>query len=148
MVVLLPEDGTISSFESSLTGEKLGSIIAAMTNQYGTLGLPKFQFESKFSLPEQLKALGMEQAFDPIAADFTGISSQGQLVITDVIHQSFVSVDEQGTEAAAATAVIVSFTSAPVETFQLTADSPFIFLIRDIETGAVLFMGRFVGPEA
>ena len=91
----------------------------------------------------------MVQAFDPLRADFSGMRSPPPgLVITDVIHQSFVAVDEEGTEAAAATAVIVGETSAPPPPEPFVVDRPFIFLIRDIPTDTILFIGRVLDPTA
>jgi serpin B len=149
MVVVLPDDGEFAEFEASLTAERLDEIIAGMGHNKGSVSFPKFEFESKLFLPDALKALGMEQAFEEGIADFSGmhIPPPG-LFIKDVIHQSFVSVDEEGTEAAASTAVIVQEESAAANPFNFTANRPFIFLIRDLDTGAILFMGRFTGPEA
>ena len=107
--------------------------------------MPRFKFESKFSLVKPLEAMGMGIAFTG-GADFSGINGTGGLLITDVIHQSFVSVNEAGTEAAAATAVIVGETSLP-EPAAITLDKPFLFLIRDIATKAVLFVGRVSDPS-
>ena len=146
MVILLPGEGQFEEFESSLDAETLEGIISGMRHTDGSVSIPKFEFESKFSLPDQLRALGMVQAFQDGIADFSGMHQPSTLFISDVIHQSFISVDEQGTEAAASTAVIFSDESAPIDTFEFRADRPFIFLIRDMATGAVLFMGRYVGP--
>jgi len=103
--------------------------------------------ETRFpGLADALRALGMTDAFDPAAADFTGISVEEELYVSDVIHEAFIAVDEDGTEAAAATAVIIGTTSAPVEVVELTVDRPFLFFLQDRATGAVLFMGRVVNP--
>jgi len=82
------------------------------------------------------------------SADFSGMTGNRDLFISDVIHKAFVSVDEAGTEAAAATAVIMKLTAAPAEPVRVTIDHPYIFLIRDIETGAILFLGRVIDPSA
>jgi serpin B len=89
--------------------------------------------------------MGMPVAFSP-SADFSGMNGNHELYITDVVHKAFVSVDEAGTEAAAATAVIVGVTSMPMEPVTVNIDRPFIFMIRDIETGSLLFMGRVLNP--
>jgi serpin B len=89
----------------------------------------------------------MKAAFDPATADFSGMDGTRDLYITDVIHKAFVEVDESGTEAAAATAVIVGTTSVPADPIKVTIDRPFLFLIRDIETGTVLFLGRVMDPS-
>ena len=111
------------------------------------LTMPKFEFESDFSLNHPLSAMGMSVAFSP-AADFSGMTGNRDLYIAEVLHKAFVSVDEAGTEAAAATAVVMDLKGAPGLPVEVTLDSPFIFLIRDIETGAILFVGRLVNPSA
>jgi serpin B len=98
-------------------------------------------------LPGALRKLGMEDAFGE-AADFSGMTGNRDLSISDVIHKAFVSVDEQGTEAAAATAVIMKLTSIPAEPVEVTVDRPFMFVIRDIEAGTILFVGRVMDPSA
>jgi serpin B len=91
--------------------------------------------------------MGMSEPFQD-SADFSGMSSQSDLHISDVVHKAFVSVDEAGTEAAAASGVIVGTTSMPLETVTVTLDRPFVFLIRDIQTGTILFIGRVMNPGA
>ena len=108
--------------------------------------MPKFEFESSFNLNETLKALGMPLAFDPEKADFSGMDGTRGLSIADVVHKAFVSVDEEGTEAAAATAVILR-TSLPPPA-ELVVDRPFLFLIRHNPTGTILFVGRVLDPTA
>jgi serpin B len=107
--------------------------------------LPKFEYESEFNLRDSLIALGMKDAFTD-TADFSGMTERDDLFISAVLHKAFVAVDEKGTEAAAATAVIIEATGAPVFNVTLTIDRPFIFLIRDIPTGQILFMGRVLNP--
>ncbi|MGC9520666.1 MAG: serpin family protein [Anaerolineae bacterium] len=146
MVILLPDSGEFADFERDLDREKLASILSALQSQRVNLAMPRFEFSSKFSLTDALSELGMPVAFTE-EADFSGINERRELMITDVLHQAFVSVDEEGTEAAAATAVVVGLTSAmPEEPVEMTVDRPFIFLIRDIETGALLFVGRTLNP--
>jgi serpin B len=118
-----------------------------MTDSQVTLTLPRFGYESMFSLRDILTGLGMPRAFSD-KADFTGMNGEGGLYIQDVLHKAFVSVDEKGTEAAAATAAVVGLTSAPSLDVGLTIDRPFVFLIRDIQTEAVLFVGRVLDPTA
>ncbi len=108
--------------------------------------MPRFEFESESRLSEALKKLGMPVAFTG-AADFSGMSSQADLLIQDVLHKAFVSVDEEGTEAAAATAVVIGLESLP-PTATMTIDRPFIFLIRDRQTATILFLGRVTDPAA
>jgi serpin B len=149
MVILLPASGQFETFEAALDAETVAGIIGSMEYQEVELTMPKFEFESSFSLSQALKALGMPIAFSDTEADFYGMSDGPELLyIWDVIHKAFVSVDEEGTEAAAATAVIMNGAAAPMEVVEFTADRPFIFLIRDIETGAILFVGRTLDPSA
>jgi serpin B len=111
------------------------------------LGLPKFSYDSEFNLNDALKSLGTGDAFDPAAADFSWMDGKRDLYIGDVVHKAFVAVDEKGTEAAAATAVIMQVASAPIgEPVVIKVDRPFIFLIRDAQTGSILFLGRVVNP--
>ncbi|MGI2336731.1 MAG: serpin family protein [Dehalogenimonas sp.] len=146
MVIILPEAGGFESFENALDGGTLKKIIEDLKSTSVNLSMPKFEFESAFSLKSTLSALGMPVAFTD-GADFSGIAGQQNLLISDVVHKSFVSVDESGTEAAAATGVIMDLTSAPGgEPVTMTIDRPFIFLIQDIATGAVLFTGRVMNP--
>jgi len=109
------------------------------------LTMPKFTYESQFSLKETLAAMGMPAAFG--AADFSGMDGTRSLFIGDVIHKAYVSVDEAGTEAAAATAVIMD-RGAPAPPKEVTVDRPFVFMIRDIETEAILFLGHVTDPSA
>jgi len=113
------------------------------------LTMPKFEVESGFSLVDALSEMGMPVAFS-MDADFSGIDGMRDLYIGEVIHKAFVSVDEAGTEAAAATVVIMPAMTAadPEEPVKVTVDRPFIFFIRDIETGAILFVGRVVDPSS
>jgi serpin B len=107
--------------------------------------MPKFEYESSFGLKQALSTLGMGVAFTT-DADFSGMNGERDLFIQDVLHKAFVSVDESGTEAAAATAVIVGVTSVPVQPIEVKIDRPFIFLIRDISTDSILFIGRVLNP--
>jgi serpin B len=146
MVILLPASGQFEAFEEALDFEQANAIINALGRKEVVLTMPKFEFESEFGLGETLMALGMPVAFSG-NADFSGMTGNRDLYIADVVHKAFVSVDEAGTEAAAATAVVMEMTAMP-ETVEVTIDRPFIFLIRDIETGAILFVGRTLNPAA
>ena len=145
MMVIVPDLGAFEAFEEALTGEWLGQIVGSMQAAQVNLQFPRFEFRSKAFLSGALAELGMPLAFSE-AADFSGMTSAERLLIQEVIQEAFISVDEEGTEAAAATAVIAGATSAPIDVVDLTVDRPFIFLLRDGETGAVLFMGRVVEP--
>jgi serpin B len=146
MVILLPDEGRFEAFEGSLDGARLAEIEAGLGRQQVALSMPRFEFESQFRLSRALASLGMEEAFTA-AADFSGMTGSRDLFISEVVHKAFVSVDEEGTEAAAATAVIMDLTSAPAEVVEMTVDRPFLFLIRDVHTGALLFLGRVVDPS-
>jgi serpin B len=106
--------------------------------------LPRFKFETKYFMKDDLMEMGMPTAFSS-SADFSGIVEAGGLFIDKVIHQAFIEVNEEGTEAAAATGVSMIESAPIVETFR--ADHPFIFLIRDRITGTILFMGRVMDPS-
>ncbi len=145
MVILLPHAGQFEAFEESLNAERVSAIVSALEQRQVALAMPKFEFESAFKLKEALMAMGMPVAFTE-AANFSGMTGGRELFISEVVHKAFVSVDEAGTEAAAATAVIMKVTALPVAPVEFTANHPFIFLIRDIETGSLLFMGRILNP--
>ena len=147
MVVLLPEAGQFEAFEEGLQALQVDAIIKNLENTRVTLTMPKFEFDSGFKLKDTLAGMGMPIAFSS-AADFSGMTGTPGLYISAVIHKAFVSVDEAGTEAAAATAVIMRESAMPGQPVEVTMDRPFIFLIRDIETGAVLFVGRVMNPSA
>ena len=147
MVILLPEMDRFEEFAKELDAERVASILNEIRSARVRLSMPKFTYESEFSLKHALADLGMANAFSS-AADFSGMTGNRDLAIDDVIHKAFVAVDEAGTEAAAATAVIMKLTAAPRLPVEVTLDHPFIFLIRDIQTGAILFLGHVVNPEA
>jgi len=143
-VVLVPPAGQFSSFESSLDANLVDELVAELKSGKINLRMPRFGFESDLDLVAPLQALGMISAFDPLQADFTGINSDADLYVSSVVHSSFVSIDESGTEAAAATAAIIGDVSAGQS---VTVDRPFVFLIRDIPTNTTLFLGRVVDPS-
>jgi serpin B len=148
MLILLPDAGQFEAVEGQLSAEMLTDLLGRMTYGQVNLGLPKFTYESEFNLNQALMELGMTEAFDSDRADFSGMDGARDLYISDVLHKAFVSVDEQGTEAAAATAVIMELTSAPMgEPIPFTVDRPFIYLIRDQQSGTVLFLGRVMNPS-
>ena len=146
MDVIVPED--LAAFEAALDDATFGRITAALEARQVDLGLPRFEAETKADLGDLLSALGMPLAFDPFKADFSGMTTEEQLYISNVIHQANISVDEKGTEAAAATAVVMSDTAAPAEPVRLRIDRPFLFVLRDVPTGGILFLGRILDPSA
>jgi serpin B len=145
MVVVVPT-GALSSFEQQLTAATFAEVTYAMSTRAVDLYLPKFRFDAPLEVKPILQELGMTDAFTDGAADFSPIDGTRDLVITDVLHKGFVAIDERGTEAAAATAVIVGPTSIP-EPATMLVDRPFLFFIRDIPTDAILFVGRVVDPR-
>lgn len=147
MVILLPDTGKFHGFEQSLQAQPVADIINNLKTARVNLTMPRFEFNSQFGLKDVLAAMGMPAAFTD-NADFSGMTGKRDLHISDVLHKAFVSVDETGTEAAAATAVIVGVTSMPVDPpVDVTIDRPFIFVIRDIPTGEILFVGRVMNPK-
>ena len=149
MVILLPDkvDG-LTDLEQGLTADKLFAWRGQMKRRQVELTLPKFKMTSEFALKGVLSSLGMVDAFTT-AADFSGMDGSKNLSIQHVIHKAFVDVNEDGTEAAAATAVAVAVTSAPLEPEQpivVKVDHPFVFAIRENQTGSILFIGRVVAP--
>jgi len=147
MMVILPKRD-LADAEAKLSPSRLDEWSNSLAFRAVRLGLPKFTFTSEFELNEALKAMGMPEAFS-YNADFTGMTERRDLYISAVIHKAFVEVDEAGTEAAAATAVVMRTTSVPMynDLVEFFVDRPFIFLIRHNETGEILFMGRVKDPR-
>ena len=140
MVVVLPAEGEFEAFEQAFTVDRLAVMLDQTTQAMVDLSLPKFGIESEFSLVETMQALGMEAAFTG-SADFSGMTENGGLFVDDIVHQSFVEVDELGTEAAAATGVVMT-ESMPRRQVEMTVDRPFLFYVRDKPTETPLFVGR------
>ena len=147
MIVLLPAAGQFESCEDSLDAQRLDEIIGRLEYKEVVLTMPRFKFESSLGLKEVLATMGMPVAFTG-AADFSGMTGNRDLFISDVVHKAFISVDEAGTEAAAATAVVMELTAVPETPVEVTVDRSFVFLIRDVETGTILFVGCVVNPSA
>jgi serpin B len=147
MTLLVPDIGYFSELEDTLISKGSTNLISGMSTERVDLQMPKFDFDSTINANDAFLALGMADAFDPKASDFSGIAEVEDLHITDVLHKAIISVDEEGTEAAAATAVIIGVTSAPPEDpISLVIDRPFLFLIQHQPTGSILFMGRVSQP--
>ena len=145
MTIVVPDD--LAAFGASLSAARFADIVSALEGGPVSLTLPKFGFGTHKDLATALKELGMSLAFSP-AGDFSGISTQERLAISKVIHEANIDVDEKGTEAAAATAVVMGDVAAPVEPIAVHVDRPFLFAVRDVQTGAVLFLGRVLTPSA
>ncbi|WP_437593141.1 serpin family protein [Sorangium sp. So ce1000] len=148
MVVLLPAqvDG-LAKVEQHLAAGQLKTYVEALEPARVDVALPRFKITAELELSKTLSALGMPLAFDRMKADFSGITRAEPLFISQVRHKAFVEVNEEGTEAAAATGVVIATRSAPAPPQVFRADHPFVFLIRDVATGAVLFMGRVTDPR-
>ncbi|MGP8079239.1 MAG: serpin family protein [Dehalococcoidales bacterium] len=146
MDIIMPDAGNFTTFESGMTAGSISGIINNLQTKSLNLTMPKFNFDSSFSLNDALSALGMPIAFSN-DADFSGMTGNKDLTIADVVHKAYVAVDEQGTEAAAATGVVMSAMAVMNQNI-LTIDQPFIFIIRDIQTGSILFVGRVLNPAS
>ena len=150
MVIFLPNTTTgIAELGKSLDYKYYQEIIGSLQSTDVRLSLPKFKMDFRFELGNTLSQMGMPLAFSKDGADFSGMTGNRNLCISKVIHQAFIKVDEKGTEAAAATVVIMKYTMAPhhVEPKIFNADHPFVFLIKDNATGSILFMGKIMKPE-
>lgn len=144
MIAILPE-GDLTELESALTAATLDEVVSGLEEETIDLSFPSFTFGYDLPLAEELRDLGMETAFGP-GANFSGMDGSRELFIGAALHQAFVEVTERGTEAGAATAVVMDWRSEGSR--PVVFDRPFMFLIRDLETGAVLFLGRVVDPTA
>ena len=148
MIILLPkETDGLDEFEKTLTVENLSKWLSRLYKREVIVSVPKFKMTSQFSLASVLKSMGMTDAFSS-NANFSGINGKRDLFISAVIHKAYIDVNEEGTEAAAATAVTIRLTSiGPSQTPIFRADHPFLFLIRDNHSGSILFIGRVMNPN-
>ncbi|MCL5029628.1 MAG: serpin family protein [Bacteroidetes bacterium] len=148
MVIILPSTGEdINSFISQIDENFWNSLLNSMTKQEVNLWLPKFKIEYFINLNNALKSLGMPTAFDPYNADFSKMRPEKDVYISNVLHKTYVNVDEEGTEAAAATAVEISYTAVfGPQNINMKVNHPFIFAIREKNSGTILFIGKVVNP--
>lgn len=147
MLLIVPEEGAFAEVEAGLDAQRFLDSQAEMQSRPVFLKMPEFDFESATDASEPLKQMGMPTAFDPVMADFSVITGEPNLYITDVLHKATVSVNEKGTEAAAATAVVMALKSAPPqEPINLVIDRPFLFAIQHLPSNTILFMGRVLQP--
>jgi serpin B len=144
MVVLVPDEGTFEAFAQGLEAEELQAILSGLTPTQVRLALPKYEFAAGFEAKKALTHLGMVDAFGD-RADFSGMDGTTELYIDEVYHKAFIAVNEAGTEAAAASAVVMTRKGPMVEQ-EVEVNRSFVFLIRDVETGAILFLGHVVNP--
>lgn len=146
MAIIMPED--FEAYQRALDAEKFSALIEDLEwqNPQLSLKMPKFKTESAIDLKEKLIAMGMPSAFTG-SADFSGMTGSKDLLVQEVVHKAFIDVNEEGTEAAAATAVIVEEKAMPSpERLSISFDKPFIYLIYNTETKAVIFMGHVMMP--
>jgi len=149
MIMILPKDNKLGKVEDDISKDKLEDWKNDMQTEKVRVTMPKFKFETKYFMAKDLKEMGMPTAFKYPDADFTGMSPIDELYIDEVIHQTFIEVAEYGTEAAAATAVIMraGSTGEPIEEPKIfNADHSFIFIIQQKDSGNILFMGRMSDP--
>jgi len=148
MIIVLPRevDG-LDELERTLTAGRLRDWLARSSRREVEIALPRFKATAEFKLKGPLVSMGMRRAFSPGGADFSGMIKGGGVCVDEVVHKAFVDVNEKGTEAAAATGVLMKLTSAR-STPVFRADHPFLFFIRDTRTGSILFAGRLVNPLA
>jgi len=147
MLIILPKDISLETVEASLNSREVADLINMLAKENVDVYLPKFKLAAKYSLAGTLAQMGMPTAFKD--ADFSGMTGKRDLCISEVIHQAFADVNEEGTEAAAATAVKMYFQSVDIAETKpkiFKADHPFIFLIHENETGNILFLGRVSDP--
>ncbi|MBW2988600.1 serpin family protein [Candidatus Woesearchaeota archaeon] len=149
MLILLPKNEDLDALESALSVEKLEALKERLIEQRVKVFIPKFKLETKYFMRDTLSDMGMSTAFS-LSADFSGMTGGKDIFISDVIHQAFVEVNEEGTEAAAATAVVMKETAfgpgalPRIPVFR--ANHPFVFIIQERDTGLILFMGRVMNP--
>jgi serpin B len=147
MLVLLPNEGELAQLEAALSPKMIAELVGKMPSPEVRVTFPKFKMEDEFELSKSLQAVGVVDAFDRARANFSGISSKEGLYISAALHKAFVEVNEKGTEAAAATALVMKATAMmPTEPIVFNADHPFIFVLCDRGSGAILFMGRVTDP--
>ena len=152
LVVVVPDAGKFADVESALDATSFGALLTGLTSQKVSLYLPPFRIDTRASLPDTLKKLGMLSAFCPNDADFSGMDGSRQLCISNIIHEAFIAVAEKGTEASAATAVELEDASIAADggyeplPLLVKAERPFLYFLYDQPTGAILFMGSVLDP--
>ena len=147
MLIFLPTAGkTTNDVISLLTADHMNDWISKLSEQKKKVYLPKFEFKFDKSLVDNLKSLGMTDAFNDITANLSGISDDAKLVISEVMHKTYIKVDERGTEAAAVTGITVGITAIGPDLNTFRVDHPFVFAIREKDTNAILFIGKVMNP--
>jgi serpin B len=146
MVAVIPPSGAFDSFRSTLDAQTVSGLTASLAAEVINLGFPMMDVSFTLPLKDELISAGMQSAFQPDSADFSPLAVN-DLWIGQAFHQAKIVLNEEGTEAAAATAIVAVDESASPTPIELTVDRPFVFFIRDIETKAPLFVGHYIGPE-
>jgi serpin B len=148
MVILLPNRSTdFAGFATGLSGAGFAGILGQMRLAHGDVGIPRLHVEYSADLVAPLSALGMAPAFQPHVADFRALFPSGGVYISRVKHKTYLDSNEEGTEAAAATAVVMSrAVRIPTNNFKMQVDHPFVLALRDTSSGAILFLGAIVDP--
>jgi len=150
MLLLLPRTGGLAELESMASAQTLSEWCSRLNPMFlkdGRVSLPRFKLETNYDLKTALANMGLVNPFTSGHADFSGITGLRELYVNDVLHKAAVDVNEQGTEAAAATAIVMATLGAPPKPFTFNADHPFLFAIRDTQSGAILFLGRVSNPS-
>jgi serpin B len=145
MDVIVPDTGRFDAVAESLA-RGTSTFFERVERQSVQLALPKFRFRTQADLVDTLAALGLTDLFEPDRADLSAMTTAERLYVSGVLHEAFIDVNEKGTEAAAATAIVIRATAASATPLVLTVDRPFIFVLRDLETKSVLFLGRVLDP--
>jgi serpin B len=146
MIILLPDAGKLEQVERELDGDRIDRLLGSMKNQQTEIAMPKFRVESSFLLKSALQGMGLATAFTP-KADFSRVSAEPGFALTEVIHKTFVDVNERGTEAAAVTVPMAAGSAPPRKVVEFRVDRPFLFAIRDLPTKTTVFLGRVVDPR-
>jgi serpin B len=147
LTLVVPDAGRLDDAEAALGAGLLDRVVDELRPTTVNLSLPRFDIETTTDLRDVLARLGVSQIFDPALADLSGMTAEQRLFLQAARHQANLTVDEEGAEAAAATALVAGVTSAPIDVVELVVDRPFLFALRDIPTGAVLFLGRVGDPS-
>jgi serpin B len=145
MLIILPETGQFAAVEAALSADFLNQVRNQTQLRDVSLTMPRFEFDTDLDLSQLLTEMGLIKPFTG-AADFSGIVDGGGLFISDALHRGTITVDEEGTEAAAVTVIVLA--ESMLETAEVTLDRPFIFAIMDQQTGTILFLGRVLNPAA
>ncbi|MDQ3938717.1 MAG: serpin family protein [Chloroflexota bacterium] len=148
MLVIVPDTDRFDEIESRLDADLLEAVRDSLTDTSVDLVLPRWESASRIDLEPALEAMGVTDLFGPSIADLTGIAPVEDLYVSAALHQANITVDEEGTEAAAATAVVGDVTSAPGRSVELVVDRPFLYVVEDDVTGEILFVGRVLDPSA